>query len=106
MFTAGWAAPRRRSACRIADVLALKSQLDENGTCEYVNAAGDKFFGAYARKGDPAKAEGTWHYVHGTGKFAGISGEGKWLPIGVFPPTGMPDMTTACNHEWGTYNIK
>ena len=25
MFTTGWAAPRRRSACRTADVLALKS---------------------------------------------------------------------------------
>ena len=52
------------------------------------------------------RPKGLGFYVHGTGKFAGISGEGKWLPIGVFPPTGMPDMTTACNHEWGTYNIK
>ena len=25
MFTTGWAAPRRRSACRTADVLALKA---------------------------------------------------------------------------------
>src|SRR6478736_6774605 len=27
MFTTGWAAPRRRSVCRTADVLALKSLL-------------------------------------------------------------------------------
>jgi hypothetical protein len=28
-----------------------------------------KVFGIWARKGDPTKAEGTWHVVHGTGKF-------------------------------------
>lgn len=84
----------------------LSGQLDENGSCEFVNAAADKFFGVYARKGDPAKAEGTWHVVHGTGKFADMSMEGKWMPIGAFPPTGEPNMTTSCNHEWGTYTVK
>ena len=51
---------------------------DENGSCEFVNAGGDKYFIVYSRKGDPAKTEGTYRVVHGTGKFADISGEGKW----------------------------
>jgi hypothetical protein len=80
-------------------------QYDENGTCEYVNAAGDKFFGAYARKGDPAKAEGTWHVLHGTGKFADMSMEGNWTPNG-FPPFSEPSFAGGCNHEWGTYKLK
>ena len=36
-------------------------QVDEHGACEYVNAASDKFFGVYARKGDAAKSrKGAW----------------------------------------------
>jgi hypothetical protein len=77
---------------------------NETGSCEYWNAAGDKYLGIYARNGDPAKAEGTWHVVHGTGKFAGMSMEGKWMPIGAFPP--VPNIGSACNHEWGTYTLK
>jgi hypothetical protein len=34
----------------------IGDQVDEHGACEFVNAAGDKFFGLYARKGDAAKA--------------------------------------------------
>jgi hypothetical protein len=55
----------------------IGDQVDEHGACEYVNAAGDKLFGVYARKGDAAKAEGTWHVVHGTGKFAGMTMDGE-----------------------------
>ena len=69
-------------------------------------AAGDKYFIVYSRKGDPAKAEGTWRVVHGTGKFADMSGGGKWMPIGNFPASGMPNMFNGCNHEWGSYNMK
>ena len=79
---------------------------DENGSCEFVDAGGDKYFVVYSRKGDPAKAEGAWRVVHGTGKFADMSGGGKWMPIGNFPPSGMPNMFNGCNHEWGSYNMK
>jgi hypothetical protein len=78
---------------------------DENGSCEFVDAGGDKYFIVYSRKGDPA-SEGTWRVVHGTGKFADMSGGGKWMPIGNFPPSGMPNMFNGCNHEWGSYNLK
>jgi hypothetical protein len=83
----------------------IDGQLDENGTCEWVNATGDKLFSVYARKGDPAKDEGTYHYVKGTGKFAGVAGGGKWMPIRIFPSaTGAP--ATGCIHDWGSYTIK
>ena len=84
----------------------VNGQQDENGSCEFVDAAGDKYFLVYARKGDPAKAEGTWRFVHGTGKFADMTGEGKWMPIGTFPDSGMPNMTNGCNRQWGSYNMK
>ena len=85
---------------------SVKNEYDENGSCEFVNEAGDKYFVVYSRKGDPAKAEGTWRVVNGTGKFADMSGGGKWMPIGNFPPNGMPNMFNGCNRESGSYNMK
>ena len=81
----------------------INGDYSENGSCQFWNAAGDKMFGVYARKGDPAKAEGTWHVVQGTGKLEGITLEGKWTPI-VLPP--VPNVASQCNHEWGTYTLK
>ena len=80
----------------------ISGDYNENGSCEFWNAQGNKFFGVYARKGDPVKAEGTWHVVHGTGKFAGMTGDTKWMPVTNFPP--VPNIITTCNHEWGTYS--
>ena len=94
----------RMSAHCVGSFANISGEQDINGSCEYWNAAGDKYFGIFARKGDPAKAEGTWRFVHGTGKFAGISGEGKWMSIGEFPP--VPNVGSGCNHEWGTYSTK
>jgi hypothetical protein len=82
----------------------INGDYNENGTCQYGNAAGDKIFGVYARKGDPAKAEGTWHVVQGTGKFAGMTSEGTWMPVAPLPP--VPNVASTCNHERGTYSIK
>jgi hypothetical protein len=82
----------------------INGDYSETGSCQFWNAAGDKVFGVYARKGDPAKAEGTWHVVQGTGKFEGMTSEGKWMPIGAFPPE--PNVISTCNHEWGTYSVK
>lgn len=84
----------------------IGDQVEEHGACEYVDTAGDKFFGVYARKGDAAKDEGTWHVVHGSGKFEGITMDGKYTSIGPFPPSGAPNTTTACYHDWGTYSVK
>jgi hypothetical protein len=82
----------------------INGDYSESGSCQYWNAAGDKIFGVYARKGDVAKAEGTWRVVQGTGKFEGITSEGNWIPLAPFPP--VPNVGTQCNHEWGTYSVK
>jgi hypothetical protein len=75
-----------------------------NGSCQLSNTDGDKVFGLYERKGDPLKVEGNWRVVQATGKLAGMTWEGKYLPIGAFPP--VPGMITVCQHEWGTWTTK
>ena len=82
----------------------INGDYSETGSCQYWNAGGDKIFGVYTRKGDPAKAEGSWHVVQGTGKLEGITSEGKWIPVTNLPP--VPNVAGSCNHEWGTYTIK
>jgi len=84
--------------------LARDGDYNETGSCQFWNANGDKIFGLYSRKGDPAKAEGTWHVVQATGKLEGMTSEGKFMPIAAFPP--VPNILSTCNHEWGTYNTK
>jgi hypothetical protein len=81
----------------------INGDYSENGRCQFWNAAGDKIFGVYTRKGDPAKAEGTWHVVQGTGKLEGITLEGKWTPITL---PAVPNVASQCNHEWGTSSLK
>src|SRR5215831_16213563 len=76
----------------------INGEYGESGSCQYWNAAGDKIFGVYARKGDPEKAEGTWHVVQGTGKFEGMTSEANWKPIAALTP--VPNVASSCNHEW------
>src|SRR5215831_18826745 len=78
----------------------INGDYSETGSCQFWNAGGDKIFGVYTRKGDPAKAEGNWHMVHGTGKFEGMTSEGKWIPVTNLPP--VPNVAGSCSHEWGT----
>jgi hypothetical protein len=82
----------------------INGDYNETGSCQFWNAAGDKMFGVYSRKGDPAKAEGTWHVVQGTGKLEGMTSDGKWMPIGAFPP--VPNVGSACNRDTGTWSTK
>jgi hypothetical protein len=78
----------------------------ENGSCEFANTAGDKFFLLFARDGDPLKVDGALHFVHGTGKFEGMSGEGKYRDFAVFASPSVPNKTNGCNRGWGTYTVK
>ena len=97
--------PFHMMSARCVGAFALTNgDWNENGSCEFWNADGDKIFGVYARKGDPAKAEGTWHVVHGTGQFAGMTGDSKWIPVTNFPP--VPNFISTCDREWGTYSVK
>jgi hypothetical protein len=83
---------------------SIKGEWDESGSCQFWNAGGDKIFGVYTRKGDPAKAEGNWHVVQGTGKLEGMTSEGKFIPIVALPP--VPNVAGGCQREWGTYTVK
>jgi len=94
------------SAHCVGTFTVIGGEQEENGSCQFVNAGGDKFFGVFARKGDPAKVEGTWRFVHGTGKFDGITGEGKYKDTGTYPPSGAANMGNGCNRGWGTYTVK
>jgi hypothetical protein len=72
-------------ACRCLGTSTINAgDYAENGTCECANASSDKI---WERRGDPAKAEGTWHVVHGTGKFAGWKIDSKWHPEGTIRPS-------------------
>lgn len=94
----------RMSGRCLGQFTLINGDYNETGSCQFWNAAGDKIFGVYTRKGDPAKAEGTWHVVQATGKLEGMTSEGKWMPIAAFPP--VPNVGSTCNHEWGTYSLK
>jgi hypothetical protein len=94
------------SAHCVGTFTIIGGEQEENGSCQYVSARGDKIFAVFARKGDPTKVEGTLRFVHGTGKFDGISGEGKYQDTGTYPPSGAANMGNGCNREWGTYTVK
>jgi hypothetical protein len=88
----------------IGTFMVLGGEPEINGVCEYADAAGDKILQSFARKGDPAKVEGTNRFIHGTGKYAGIAGEGKFKIIGEITPPGVTNMLGGCDHAWGTYS--
>lgn len=58
----------------------LNGELTETGSCDYVDLAGDHFFGIYTRK----NMDGLWKVYGGTGKFAGMEQSGVWKPIGDY----------------------
>ena len=55
---------------------AIGGELEENESCEFVNSAGDQFFGSFAGKGDPS-VENAFHLVHGAAKSADVTGGDK-----------------------------
>jgi len=65
-------------------------------------------FVAGIRKSDPAKpiedSEASFRILHGTGKFAGVTGEGKSKIVDVISRT--PERMAACRHSSGTYHMK
>jgi hypothetical protein len=84
----------------------INGEQEDTVRCEAANAAGDKVFGVATRKFDTAKpgGEGSLRILGGTGKFAGISGEGKSKMTDVISHT--PEHISGCAHSWGTYTIK
>jgi len=92
----------------IGHITAIPGEQVDDTSCEAVDAAGDKVFGIALRKFDPAKpiedSEATFRILHGTGKFAGVTGEGKSKIVDVISRT--PERMAACSHSSGTYHMK
>jgi hypothetical protein len=92
----------------IGHLTAIPGEQVDYASCEAFDAAGDKVFGTTIRKFDPAKpiedSESTFRILHGTGKFAGVTGEGKSKIVDVITRT--PERMAACSHSTGTYHMK
>jgi hypothetical protein len=91
----------------VGQFTAINGEQEDIVRCEAVNAAGDKIFAMGSRKFNSLTTEQTelsFRIVHGTGKFAGISGEGKSKIVDVISHN--PAQISACAHSWGTYTIK
>jgi len=59
---------------------------DEAGSCVYTRPDGDQAFTTYRASGKPGvAAKGTYSYVGGTGKLAGMSGGGEFTRYNVRP---------------------
>jgi hypothetical protein len=57
----------------------------EHGTCTYTDKDGDNIFAPYTGKSGHGSARGTYEVAGGTGKFAGITGNGEWWNINPAP---------------------
>lgn len=73
----------------------------ENGYCETSDPDGDKQFGQYANDGKGGK----WQVLSGTGKYAGMTASGIYMPVGQFPSQG-PGTLQNCNRATGSYRLK
>jgi hypothetical protein len=59
----------------------------ELGTCTYTDKDGDNIFMPYTGK----SGRGTYEVAGGTGKFAGITGNGEWWNVNPAPPIKSDD---------------
>lgn len=74
----------------------------EAGSCEFFDAAGDKFFGVYEKKGQ--QANGTWKVTGGSGKYAGMTQSGEWAQVTPFPMPG--GVVGGQFHWWGNTKLR
>ena len=86
----------------------IAGQEEDTAGCEAVDPAGDKVFAIVIRKFDSTKpiedSEASFRILHGTGKFAGITGEGKSKIVDVISRTH--ERMAGCSHATGTYSMK
>lgn len=78
----------------------VTGEMNELGTCEYIDPSGDKFWGVYTRK----NREGSWRVHGGTGKYEGMESAGAWVVYTQFP--SLPGEIAACFHQTGKYKFK
>ena len=80
---------------------AIGDQREASGYCDAIDADGDR----YVTKYGGGQGKGTWSVVTGTGKFAGMTGEGSNTVI-YFPRTALsPGTVQFCNDEEGTFRL-
>ena len=83
-------------------------EIPKNVLCDICNGTGAK---AGTHPANCPNCKGTGQVTRSQGFFtisttcSQCHGEGKFIPIGTFPPAA-PNMATGCNHEWGTYNTR
>ena len=78
----------------------LDGEFTEMGSCDYVDLAGDRFFGIYTRK----NLDGTWKVIGGTGKFADMEQAGVWKPFGDYAQIG--GEFRGCSQFTGHWKLK
>ncbi len=77
---------------------------DESGSCVYTRPDGDQVFGTYKAAGKMgASAKGTFTYVGGTGKMAGITGSGEFTRVNVRPAA--EGTSQSVSHHTGKYKL-
>ena len=76
--------------------------VDAIGQCQFADADGDKMLVGIPQNHN---GSGTWKFVAGTGKYAGITGGGEFKPLRQFPPAINQGKAIACNIVTGTYKL-
>jgi hypothetical protein len=79
----------------------IEGLYQENGFCEVQDPQGDKIFGKYSRSGE----KGLWQVMAGTGKYAGMTSNGEYHPVGQFAQQAQGTLQH-CNRATGTYRLK
>ena len=74
-----------------------------NGFCKYVDPDGDVHVTAYTAASDKP-GQGSWRFVHGTGKWAGIKGGGTYKVFTSGKPIVAGTLQN-CNRVTGTFAI-
>jgi hypothetical protein len=72
-----------------------------SGVCVSVDTDGDKVSSEITGK----NGVGKWIFTGGTGKYAGITGNGEYKPIRKFPAMMQQGKMGTCNSSTGTYKL-
>jgi hypothetical protein len=82
----------------LGKIVPGSSTLD--GYCKYLDLNGDFVVGHFRRDG----GKGTWEFVHGTGKWQGITGGGTNEIVAQGKPI-TPGTFQSCTHATGTFTL-
>lgn len=92
----------RTSSLCLGTFASIDGKPQDFGVCELTDADGDKWWMEY--HGNPDGSGGTYAAVYGTGKYAGMTVQGKYVLD--FWPNAEKNGFQACNHNSGTYRLR